>query len=206
MSTDFKDLSPEYCALWRKMRIRPERAGDVSAEVARILRRRSRYEPLEDSELPWEIIAILHLMECDLSFAHHLHNGDPMFRRGVAIKTVQVPAGRGPFDTWEESARDAIALDLDNVTADVAAALADRRIDGALFFLEKYNGFGYRRRGVNNPYLWSFSDLYTSGKYVADRVFSETAVSAQVGAAPIWAELMRHTGALWKVPSLTDEA
>jgi len=35
---------------------------------------------------------------------------------------------------------------------------------------------------VKSPYLWSYSNLYTSGKYVGDGQWSETAVSRQCGA------------------------
>jgi lysozyme family protein len=52
-----------------------------------------------------------------------------------------------------------------------------------LYLLEAYNGFGYRPRGVPTPYLWSFSNLYRSGKYVADGKFDRNAVSKQCGAA-----------------------
>ena len=56
---------------------------------------------------------------------------------------------------------------------------------GTLFQLEGYNGFGYRDHHptVPSPYLWSFSNHYTRGKYVADGRFSPTAVSQQCGAA-----------------------
>jgi hypothetical protein len=36
---------------------------------------------------------------------------------------------------------------------------------------------------VLSPYLWSFSNQYSSGKYVADGRWSDTAVSKQAGAA-----------------------
>jgi lysozyme family protein len=51
--------------------------------------------------------------------------------------------------------------------------------------LERFNGFGYRRHDINihSPYLWSFSNHYTKGKFVADNTFSATAVSKQCGAA-----------------------
>ena len=54
-----------------------------------------------------------------------------------------------------------------------------------LFRLEAYNGSGYRDKhpDVKTPYLWSFSNHYTRGKYVADGTFSGTAVSRQCGAA-----------------------
>jgi lysozyme family protein len=52
-----------------------------------------------------------------------------------------------------------------------------------LYLLEGYNGFGYRRRGVPTPYLWSFSNIYESGKFVLDGKFDPNAVSKQCGAA-----------------------
>ena len=46
-----------------------------------------------------------------------------------------------------------------------------------LFRLEAYNGSGYRDKhpDVKTPYLWSFSNHYTRGKYVADGTVSGTA-------------------------------
>lgn len=52
-----------------------------------------------------------------------------------------------------------------------------------LYLLEAYNGFGYRSQFVPTPYLWSFSNLYSAGKFVADGKFDATAVSKQCGAA-----------------------
>jgi lysozyme family protein len=42
-----------------------------------------------------------------------------------------------------------------------------------------------RRRGVPTPYLWSYSNLYENGKFVADGRFDPEAVSKQCGAAPM---------------------
>ena len=44
-------------------------------------------------------------------------------------------------------------------------------------------GFGYRSRDVATPYLWSYSQHYTKGRFVADHVFNPNAVSKQAGAA-----------------------
>ena len=38
-------------------------------------------------------------------------------------------------------------------------------------------------RKINSPYVWSFTTLYSRGKYVADGKFSASAVSQQCGAA-----------------------
>ena len=56
-----------------------------------------------------------------------------------------------------------------------------------LFKLEGFNGLGYRTRHpeVLSPYLWSFSNHYTKGKFVADGKFDPSAASKQCGAAVI---------------------
>jgi hypothetical protein len=54
--------------------------------------------------------------------------------------------------------------------------------------LEGYNGWGYRPRKINSRYLWSYSNHYTSGKYVADGIWSPTAVFRQCASAAI----LRH--------------
>jgi len=55
------------------------------------------------------------------------------------------------------------------------------------FKLEGFNGFGYRTRHpeVLIPYLWSFTNHYQKGKFVADGKFDPNAVSKQCGAAAI---------------------
>jgi lysozyme family protein len=64
-----------------------------------------------------------------------------------------------------------------------------------LYVLEGYNGFGYRSKGIRSPYLWSFSNLYEKGKYVADHQFDPNAVSKQVGSAVLLKLLSE--GGLW---------
>jgi hypothetical protein len=60
-------------------------------------------------------------------------------------------------------------------------------LERILYELEGYNGWGYRlyHPHVKSPYLWSFSNHYTRGKYVADGTWSDTARSQQCGAAVI---------------------
>jgi lysozyme family protein len=59
-----------------------------------------------------------------------------------------------------------------------------------LYRFEANNGFGYRKRSVATPYLWSYSDHYDKGKFVADGKYNPDAVSKQVGAAILLKELM----------------
>ncbi|MFG1454717.1 peptidoglycan-binding protein, partial [Xanthobacter sp. V2C-8] len=64
-------------------------------------------------------------------------------------------------------------------------------IPRCLFEGERFNGFGYRMRGVPSAYLWSSSNQYARGKYVADGVWSATAVDQQMGIAPLMVRLMQ---------------
>jgi hypothetical protein len=71
----------------------------------------------------------------------------------------------------------------------------DWSLAGTLYQVERYNGWGYRlyHQHVLSPYLWSFSNHYISGKYVADGTWSDTAVSKQCGAA-VLLRRMTETG------------
>ena len=171
-------LRGEYVQLFDSCRIRPERGDDVESLVKQLLSNQPRYEKVAEAlGIPWSFIAVIHNMESSQSFHKHLHNGDPLTAR-----TVQPPPGRpkngSPPFTWEQSAAD--ALQLKRLGADTDWSLA-----GTLYQLERYNGFGYRlyHPHVLSPYLWGFSNHYSSGKYVADGTWSDSAVSKQCGAA-----------------------
>ena len=171
-------LQSEYQRLFDTCSIKPEQYPIVDATINKILAGRPRYEMVSGkTNIPWYFIGIIHSLECSSNFKCHLHNGDPL-----TGKTVQVPkgyprTGNPPF-TWETSAEDALALKKLNT-------LKDWSIPSILYQLEAYNGFGYRKAQINipSPYLWSFSNHYNKGKFVADGSFSATAVSKQCGAA-----------------------
>lgn len=149
---------------------------ELKSYVARINANKERYEAVEkETGVPWFFVAVIHALECSLSFNQHLHNGDPL-----SARTVQVPKGRPkigepPF-TWEYSAKD--ALEYDGLTD-----WKDWTVEGMLFELEAYNGWGYRTKGINSPYLWSGTQFYTKGKYGSDDKYDANLVSQQIGAA-----------------------
>lgn len=171
-------LRAEYEKLFETCVIRPERAAEVEKLVNQLSANQSRYQTVGKAlGIPWGFIAVVHNMEASQKFTGHLHNGDPLTAR-----TKQVPAGRPktgtpPF-TWEQSCEDALTLK-------GLGSGTDWTLAGTLYQLERYNGWGYRKfhPHVLSPYLWSFSTHYSSGKYVADGTWSETAKSQQCGAA-----------------------
>jgi hypothetical protein len=69
---------------------------------------------------------------------------------------------------------------------------ADWSLPSVLFRWERYNGMGYRIRGLASPYLWSFSNHYEKGKFVRDGVFDPEAVSRQCGAATLLKHLVEE--------------
>lgn len=166
-----------YANLWARMTIRPEHVEDARRIATRINANRSEYEPVSAATgVPWWFVGIIHQMESACDFSTHLHNGDPLTGR-----TTDVPAGRpvsgSPPFSWIESAVD--ALQLKELHRE-----HDWSYPRALFLFECYNGLGYYGK-INSPYIWSFSNLYTRGKYVSSGKYSATAVSEQCGAAVI---------------------
>jgi len=171
-------LRAEYDNLFNSCAIRPNRMATVESLIDKLLGNRARYESVGNPlNIPWHFIAVIHNMESSQDFRGHLHNGDPLRARTVQWPPGRPKTGNPPF-TWEESATDAL-------TMKGLGSGTDFSLAGTLYEIERYNGFGYRlyHPHVLSPYLWSFSNHYTSGKYVADGTWSDTATSAQCGAA-----------------------
>src|SRR5215510_12676986 len=179
-------LRDEYNGLFATIAIRPERRAQVAGIYARIIQpaARQRYDKVEQAiKVPWFVVAIIHNLEASLRFDCHLHNGDPLTGRTFHVPANR-PPGNPPFE-WQASAIDALTMKrLDTWT--------DWSLAGIAFVLERYNGFGYRNNhpNVKSPYLWSFSNVYTKGKFIADHVVSDDAVSQQCGGLTMLRHMM----------------
>jgi lysozyme family protein len=173
----FDALADEYAAWFAAARIRPEFGESADWHLTMMRQSRPRYERVgKRLGIPWYFIAATHGLEASFNFRAHLHNGDfPLTQR-----TRQIPAGRPnpwlPPSDWESSALDAMRLL-------GFTGQSDWSLPRCLYRLEAYNGFGYRRAARASPYLWSFSTLYSRGKFVADGKFDPKARSKQCGAA-----------------------
>jgi len=170
------EAATQYQRLFDTCVINPDKLSEIKLIVNRILRGKDRYEALANRiNIPWHFIGITHSLEANNDFTKHLHNGDPLSSR-----TVNVPIGRpriwNPPSDWESSAIDALS-NFSNET--------DWSVPSMLYKIEGYNGYGYHTSdiNINSPYLWSFSNHYTRGKFVKDHEFSPGAISKQCGAA-----------------------
>jgi lysozyme family protein len=178
MPTLTASLRKEYEDLFNTCSINTDKSNAVEYIIQKVIPNKSRYETVSRQlGIPWYFIAVIHSMEAGLSFTKHLHNGDPLTARTVHVPKGRPVMGNPPF-TWEESAVDALQYQK-------VDKWKDWSLPGVLYKIEEYNGWGYRVKHphVLSPYLWSFSNHYTKGKYVADGTWSETAVSLQCGAA-----------------------
>jgi lysozyme family protein len=194
-SRDYATLKSEYARMFRKLEVRPNYAESANWHLDMARKSRSRYERVEAATgVPWFFIAVTHGLEASFNFRAHLHNGD----FPLTARTRQVPAGRPsvwlPPSDWESSAKD--ALRLLGYTGQ-----KDWSLERTLYRLEAYNGLGYRSLGVPTPYLWSFSNHYDRGKYVADGKFSSTAKSQQCGAAVVL-KLLENAGEIKLEPAV----
>jgi lysozyme family protein len=193
----------EYRTLFSTMKIKADKLPEIDLAVKKINAGKGRYEALEKiTGVPWFFIGMIHYMEASNNFSKHLHNGDPLTGR-----TVNVPKGRPLFNpkkgtigpssnnpyTFEESAIDAMQyMGFDKIK--------DWSIEQMLYLLEKFNGFGYRRSDIkiNSPYLWSYSNHYTKGKFVTDGVYNPATVSKQAGVAVILQRVLDKNNLLSK--------
>lgn len=191
------ELQSEYEYLYNSMDV-PHRSLSIfrwhqKHLLNKIVINKHRYEHIEKcTGCPWTIIATIHMKECGLSFKKHLHNGN-LLSNG---RTTWVPKDRpklpplnGSIYTWDESAIDAIQYELEK--NDINPKTIDWNIATALWFMEAYNGWGYRvyHKDVFSSYLWANTNHHSSGRYVADGKWDQTAKPKNIGAALIMREL-----------------
>jgi lysozyme family protein len=182
-SKDFALLAAEYRLQFDACVPEAGKEALIQAQLKKIRPGEMRYRALgERLGIPWHFIAIVHSLECGSDFRLHLHNGDPLTARTVQVPKGRPAAGNPPF-TWETSAEDALQMK-------GLVNQPDWSLSAMLFRWEAFNGFGYRVRGLATPYLWSFSNIYQGGLFVADHVFEADARSKQCGAAVLLKKLL----------------
>lgn len=176
---DLNALSRANACRWANAKL--VRRSEAAHVASRLYKARTRYQGVEArTGVPWPIIAVIHERESSQNWNASLAQGDPWNR-----VSTHVPAGRGPFNSWEAAAIDALAA-----CPPFLARHKDWSIAAALTALETYNGIGYAARRVPSPYLWAGTDQYRAGKYVRDGVYDPDKVDSQLGCAAILMAMM----------------
>ncbi len=191
---DYASLAPEYARMFAELTPRDGFADSIGWHLTMLRESKAKYASVgKQTGVPWYFIGVIHALEASFNFRAHLHNGD----HPLSQRTRQVPSGRPltwlPPADWESSAKDALRLL-------GFTGKTDWSLERTLFRLEAYNGFGYRRIGVPTPYLWSFSNHYEAGKFVADGKFNAKARSQQCGTA-VMLKLLADAGEIVLTPA-----
>ena len=137
------------------------------------------------------ILGVVHWKEASCDFRGVLHNGEKII--GTGKKTSIVPKGRGPFNSWEDAAVDAISGESSRWKT---LLYGSTDIGDILYALERYNGTGYIKgagKSENSPYLWACSNINDDkGKYVSDGKFDPNASTQETpGAALLLKEFFK---------------
>src|SRR4051812_18660596 len=147
MKVSFDNIKDEYERNWSNMKMRPSHADATNQAAHTAIKNKDIYKQIEaKTDVPWWFVAVLHSRESSFNFKTYLGNGELLSR-----VTSLVPKGRGPFASFADGAVDALRHE-------GFVGARDWGVARTMFRLEQYNGFGYRGRGVNSPYLWAGSN------------------------------------------------
>jgi len=179
---DLASLRARNAVRWQNAKLtRGSEFGPVAARLASSAAK-ARYQAIEaKTGVPWFFIAVAHQRESSQDWTRSLAQGDPWNKT-----STHVPKGRGPFVSFEDAAVDALTN-----CAPYAARNTDWTVGGLLTMLEQYNGLGYFNRGIPSPYIWSGTDQYLKGKYIADGKFDPNVVDKQLGCAGLILAMMQ---------------
>jgi lysozyme family protein len=200
--TNIVALKAANAARWHAMHLRANRIPQFDATARRLCdpAAKVRYQGVTDrlisvgyQPVPWWFIAVVSEREYGgpPHWDRQLGQGDPLGK-----VSRHDPKGRGPFlphlgdvvpgnDAWTRGCLDALIE-----CGPYAAKWTDWTAGGVLTLWEEYNGLGYAAHGVPSAYVWSGTDQYVSGKYVADHDYRPRVVDVQEGCAPILARMM----------------
>lgn len=185
----FEALKDEYLDLWDRMKVL--KVNEANSQARRIITpaAKSIYKAVEvTTGVPWFVIGCLHMRESNGRFDTWLHNGDPMRRNGVPVRTVNVPAHRPPDPnvSWETGAYDAL------VVCEHLDLIKDWGPEHVAYAAEKFNGFGYRHpsRNIPSPYLWGGTSVQKRGKFVRDGFYDPNVMDSQLGAMAVLKQIM----------------
>jgi lysozyme family protein len=160
-----------YADRLARMKIRDWAKGEADRISREICHNQGLYyQVMMGTGVPWQWIGAIHHMESFGDFTKSLSENAPISDGSWVRDALEALNAEGykpgePLD-WSDFSR-------------------------WLLRAEQYDGWRYavRQPEVPSPYLWSGTDQYTSGFYMASGSWNELAVSTKVGAVAIWASL-----------------
>lgn len=182
-------LTAENAKRWTFAKV--TRGPEFGPVAKRLCAAKDRYLVISAATgVPWFVIAVIHEREASQRWDRQLGQGDPL-----GAVSVHEPKGRGPFFNHpnDPPGQDAFyrgAVDALTDCPPHAARWRDWSAGGTMTLLEQYNGLGYAAKGLPSPYIWSGTDQYRAGKYVADHVFDPKVVDSQLGCAGLIKAMM----------------
>lgn len=172
-------IAPNYPLLWKNCRVDEDKKSSVLEIVKKhYIPNKARYVKVSElTGVPAWVVFVIHWKEASCRFDGALHNGDRCIGNGK--KTWNVPSGRGPFNTWEETAVDALLM-----KKKIFPYWST--ISSVLEFCEKYNGLGHRNKGELSPYIWAYTNNHDeTGNYVSDGKYDSSAKIKSAGVASL---------------------
>jgi lysozyme family protein len=198
MQHPYTVLAAEYAELFAAMRIDPARENELAERAAVVLKLADRHrdewaEVAAKTGVPrlWGIASFER--ESGSDYSRSPAQGDRWDR-----VSTHVPEGLGPYADWGDSCVAAYGVDKLN---EVGAS--NWIWTRACFEGELYNGFGPRAHGRHTGYLWSWTNIYTAGKYVADGQWDPDVRDQQCGMVPMMAALLHLDASLALVDALS---
>jgi lysozyme family protein len=178
--TDLNKLAAAEARRWAAMHIDPKRKGEFVAVAKRLVApaAKARYLTIQArTGVPWWFTAVAHEREAGQRFDRQLGQGDALepgeHSRPQGTRAVQVVRRRRCGCPRELRALRGAAEGLECRPSSHNAGAIQRS--------------WLRGQRCPSPYDWSGTDQYRSGKYVADHVYSASAVDRQLGCAALLA-------------------
>jgi lysozyme family protein len=130
--------------------------------------------------VPWPWVGAILERESSCRTNRHVHNGDKLTARTVNVPRGRLPAPAAPPFGFVDSAYDALC-----VLKGLHKVEDWSSVGRQAYEAERYNGWGYRNRGLRSPYLWGGTNHQQPGKYVRDGVFDRGTLDEQPGVMPM---------------------
>lgn len=183
--------APTYHQLFDAGTIKPERQAEAAKVAKAIFANKAVYESVArkagngKASPPYWWIGPTHNRESGMNFRTHLHNGDPLTARTFHVPPGRPASGSPPF-AFDVSAADAL-----NMAPHKLGEVQRWSVERGCYEWERFNGWGYLRRGGISAYVFAGTTVYVSGKFVADSDYDPNAVDKQLGTVAVLKELAK---------------